>query len=429
MLAVEEALRIVLDNTRTLEAEEVEFTEALGRVLREDVVSDLDMPPFPRSAVDGYAVRAEDLVTLPRRLDVIGTIPAGTFPELVVDRGRAARIMTGAPVPEGANAVQMVEKTRSAGAPPGSAVEILEAVSAGSNVAPRGSEVARGSVVLRAGTRLDPPAIAVAASVGKVRLAVGRRPSVAVLATGDELVPPSEVPGPGRIRNSNGFSLQAQCRALRIDAVSLGVARDTEASLHEHLEKGLAHDVLLLSGGVSMGLFDLVESVLEELGARILVESVALKPGKPLVFALAEDGKLIFGLPGNPVSTMVTFELFARTAIARLEGASRPGRDLLSARLRAPLGSRGPRRAYLPGWLRPDPDGTLEAIPVPTRGSGDIVAFAKANALLVVPEDRDRLEPGENVRAHPLDSFLDKENRWEIGRDESPSPGPAPSAS
>jgi molybdopterin molybdotransferase len=413
MLLVEEALHIVLDNTRTLTAERVAFTDALGRVLREDVPSDVDMPPFARSAVDGFALVAEDLATLPKRLEVVTTIPAGAYPDITLERGQAAQIMTGAPVPAGADAVQMVEKTRTVDAPTRT-VEILEAVSAGTNIARRGSEVRRGDTVLRAGTRIDPAAIAVAASVGKVELSVGKRPRVAVLATGDELVPPSTVPAPGQIRNSNGFSLAAQCRSVGIEPSGLGVAQDTEASLRERIEKGLSseHDVLLLSGGVSMGVFDLVESVLTKLGARVLVESVALKPGKPLVFALSEDGKLIFGLPGNPVSTMVTFELFVRTAIARMEGVSKPTRDLVAARLLSPLGSRGPRRAYLPGWLSTNDRGELEALPISTRGSGDIVAFAKANALLIVPEDRDRLSSGETVMTHPLDSYRNKDNLW-----------------
>jgi molybdopterin molybdotransferase len=271
-------------------------------------------------------------------------------------------------------------------------------------------------VVLRIGTRLDAAAVAVAATVGKTRLLVGRRPTVSVAATGDELVHPSRTPGPGQIRNSNGFSLAAQCRAVGIDARYLGVAEDSEASLRAFIQRGLETDVLLLSGGVSMGRYDLVEKVLSELGVEILIDAVALKPGKPLVFGVGEDGKLIFGLPGNPVSTMVTFELFVRTALARLEGASHPVREILQARLLAGLTNRGPRRAYLPGWLRAGDDGDLVAEPIPTKGSADIVAFSKANALLIVPEDQDRLESGDPVSVYPLDSFLHKEDRWLAAR-------------
>jgi molybdopterin molybdotransferase len=247
------------------------------------------------------------------------------------------------------------------------------------------------------------------------RLRVGWRPPVSVAASGDELVPPSETPGPGQIRNSNGYSLLAQCRAVGIDAIYLGVAEDSEPSLRDFIRKGLQSDVLLLSGGVSMGRFDLVEKVLAELHIEVLVDAVALKPGKPLVFGVGEGGKLVFGLPGNPVSTMVTFELFVRVALARLEGESNPERELLRARLLDSLSNRGPRRAYLPGWLRVD-KGDLVAEPIPTKGSADIVAFAKANALLIVPEDQDRLEAGEPVSVYPLDSFLHKEDRWLAGK-------------
>jgi molybdopterin molybdotransferase len=291
-------------------------------------------------------------------------------------------------------------------------VVLLSSVSPGQNVAPRGAEVSRGEVVLRSGTRLDPAAVAVAATVGRTRLSVGRRPTVSVAATGDELVHPRETPGPGRIRNSNGFSLLAQCRSVGIEARYLGVAQDTEASLRGFIATGRESDVLLLSGGVSMGRYDLVEKVLREFGIRILVDAVALKPGKPLVFGVGDDAKLVFGLPGNPVSTMVTFELFVRAALARLEGASNPVREILSARLLETLANRGPRRAYLPGWLRADAEGGLVAQPIPTKGSADIVAFSKANALLIVPEDRDRLDSGDRVSVYPLDSFLHKEDRW-----------------
>jgi molybdopterin molybdotransferase len=315
--------------------------------------------------------------------------------------------MTGAPVPEGADAVQMVEQTRLQG----ERVTLLEGVAPGLNIAPRGSEVREGDVVLRSGTRLDPAAVAVAATVGRTRLLVGTRPRVAVIATGDELVHPSERPGPGRIRNSNLFSLGAQCLETGASVRTLGVAADSEASIRELLDAGRNADVVLFSGGVSMGRFDLVENVLAERGIRVLVDAVALKPGKPLVFGVGEHGKLVFGLPGNPVSTMVTFELFVRPALARLEGARGELSPVLKARLVSPLSSRGPRRAYLPGWVS-SLEGELTARPIDTRGSADIVAYAKANALLIVPEDRDRIEGGDQVLVKPLRSFLFQEDRW-----------------
>jgi molybdopterin molybdotransferase len=408
MIPVERALEIVLSRVSPLPPEEIDFADAPGRILREDVAADTDLPPFRRSGVDGFALRAADTASAPARLKLVGSIPAGTYPDFRIGPGEAASIMTGAPVPEGADAVQMVEESREEE----DGVVLLSSVSPGQNVAPRGAEVLRGEVVLRNGTRLDPAAVAVAATVGRTRLSVGRRPTVSVAATGDELVHPKETPGPGQIRNSNGFSLLAQCRSVGIEARYLGVARDTEASLRELIERGRESDVLLLSGGVSMGRYDLVEKVLRDFGVKILVDAVALKPGKPLVFGTGDDGKLVFGLPGNPVSTMVTFELFVRTALARLEGAPNPVREILGARLLDRLSNRGPRRAYLPGWLRAGGHGELVAEPIPTKGSADIVAFSKANSLLIVPEDRDGLEPGERVSVYPLDSFLHKEDRW-----------------
>jgi molybdopterin molybdotransferase len=408
MIPVEKALEIVLSRVEPLPAEEIDFTEAPGRLLREDVTADSDLPPFRRSAVDGYAVRASDTTPVGAKLKLVGSVPAGTYPDFRVGPGEAASIMTGAPVPEGADAVEMVEQSRES--PDG--VILLQRVASGENVAPQGAEVRRGEVVLKRGTRLDAAAVAVAATVGKTRLSVGRRPAVSVTATGDELVDPRKTPGPGQIRNSNGFSLVAQLRSIGIDARFLGVAQDSETSLRGFIEKGLEGDVLLLSGGVSMGRYDLVEKVLLELGVEILVDAVALKPGKPLVFGVADGGKLVFGLPGNPVSTMVTFELFVRMAIARLEGAGRPLRENLQARLLGGLSSRGPRRAYLPGWLRTGEEGDLVATPIPSKGSADIVAFSKGNALLIVPEGRDSLEVGDMVSVHPLDSYLHKEDRW-----------------
>jgi len=408
VISVERVLSIVLSRATPLPPEEIDFTDAPGRMLREDAAADTDLPPFRRSAVDGFALRARDTASVPARLKVVGSVPAGTYPDFRIGPGEAASIMTGAPVPEGADAVSMVEESREGS----DGVVILAGVGPGQNVAPQGAEVRRGEVVLKSGTRLDAAAVAVAATVGRTRLLVGRRPTVSVAATGDELVHPSTTPGPGQIRNSNGFSLVAQCRAIGIEPRYLGVAGDNEASLREFVRRGLETDVLLLSGGVSMGRYDLVEKALSDLGVRILVDAVALKPGKPLVFGVGVDGKLVFGLPGNPVSTMVTFEIFVRTALARLEGAFHPAREILQARLLGGLTNRGPRRAYLPGWLRAGDDGDLVAEPIPTKGSADIVAYAKANALLIVPEDQDHLESGSPVSVYPLDSFLQKENRW-----------------
>jgi molybdopterin molybdotransferase len=410
VIPVERAIEIVLRSTPRLPSESVDFEQALGRVLAEDVASDLDLPPFPRSSVDGFALRAADLSRVPARLRIAGVVPAGVPPAFRLEAGEAAQVMTGAPVPEGADAVQMVEKTRELGP---QEVEVLEAVPSGQNIAPRGDELRAGEIVLTAGTRIDPAGLAVLATVGKTRVLVSRRPRVAVAATGNELVHPSERPGPAKIRNSNGFSVSAQARQAGAEVRYLGVARDDEASLGEAVRAGLAEDVLILTGGVSMGKYDLVEDVLRRFEIEILVDAVALKPGKPLVFGTAPEGKLVFGLPGNPVSSAVTFELFVRPALGRMQGCEKALRPELRATLAAPLVSRGPRRAYLPGWVAPSgPEGRLGARPIPTRGSADIVAFAKANALLILPEEIDRLEAGSEVAVFQLDNFFFKEDRW-----------------
>ncbi len=410
MIPVENALEIVLAHAPRLPVENVDFQDAPGRVLAEDVPSDVDLPPFPRSAMDGYALRAEDVIQAPTRLRVIGTVPAGRNPSFEVKKGQAAQIMTGAPVPLGANSVHIVEKSRIHGAD----VEILELVETGQNIVPRGKEVTTGDIVLRKGTVLDPAAVAVAATVGKTSLQVARRPRVAVIATGDELVPPTQKPGPAQIRNSNGYSLSAQAANAGALVSYLGIAADSKESLSHLIRQGLTHDVLLLSGGVSMGRLDLVEEVLEEFEVKILVDKVALKPGKPTVFGLGPNDNLVFGLPGNPVSTMVTFELFVRPALAKMAGSVNPRRPHLNATLKGPLASKGPRRAYLPGWLETNSEGALpEAHPILSRGSGDMVAFSKANALLILPENIDLMEAGETITVHPLDSFLFKENRWQ----------------
>lgn len=220
-------------------------------------------------------------------------------------------------------------------------------------------------------------------------------------------------PALDNIRNSNGFSLVAQARAAGAPASYLGVAADKPESLVELIREGLTNDILILSGGVSMGRLDLVKDVLKTFGVTILFDKVAVKPGKPTVFGAAPKGVLVFGLPGNPVSTLVTFELFVRPAIAKMEGSEQPWRPYLQAVLTGPLSSQGPRRAFLPGWLEPRAEGELPAAhPITTRGSGDIVAFSKANALLVLPEELDCLDRGRIIKVYPLDGFLFKEDLW-----------------
>lgn len=402
MVTVDEARAIVLGEARPLASEEVALADALSRVLAEDVAADRDLPPFDRAAMDGYALRAADVARAPVALEVVGELRAGDAKALVVGAGQAVRIMTGAPVPPGATAVQQVEKTQPLDE---FRVTILAPVADGQNLASRGSEVRAGETVLARGRSLDPAAIGVLATVGRARVAVARRPVVAVLVTGDEVVDVAETPGPTRIRNSNGPALAAAARQAGADVRDFGVAPDDKDALVASLRRGLAADVLVVSGGVSAGDYDLVEPALLELGARLLVTKVAVKPGAPLVIARCGEA-LVFGLPGNPVSAQVTFELFARPALLKMQGAAVLARPRLEAELGAAVRNRSGRRSYLPARLRHE-GGRLLARPLRSAGSGDLVAHARANALVVLDAEREEAREGETVEALPLGRFLE----------------------
>ncbi len=332
MIPVEEALEIVLREAQALPAEEVALDDALLRVLAEDVASDLDLPPFDRAAMDGYALRAADVAGAPVALEIVGEVRAGQWPDLAVGPGQAVRIMTGAPVPPGADAVQPVESTQPLDE---FRVTIRSAVPAGANVAPRGSEARAGTLLLSRGRVIDPAAVAVLASAGKARVRVARRPVVALLVTGDEIVAVSDTPAPGQIRNSNGPAVAAQARLAGATVRLLGVAPDRQDAIAEALRAGLSADVLVVSGGVSAGDYDLVEPALLGLGATFLFTKVAIKPGAPLVFG-RRSGTLVFGLPGNPVSAQVTFDLFVRPALLKMQGARVLARPRVEVELAPP---------------------------------------------------------------------------------------------
>ncbi len=337
VLSFEAARQVVEQHAarvRPGEVETLELLAALGRVLAESIAADRDFPPFARATRDGYAVRAADVATPPARIEVVGEIKAGGLPDkLKIDRGQAVSIMTGASLPSGADAVVMVEYTSLEG----SVVEIQRSVESGENFVPRGAEARAGQLLLDRGRRLDHAAIAIAASVGKSRVKVFRRPRVAVLSTGDEIVEIDATPGPAQIRNSNSYSLAAQVEAAGGEAVRLAIAPDEPRRLRALIEEGLRYDLLLLTGGVSMGKYDLVEQVLGELNAECYFTGAKIQPGKPVVFGLCgagaparvpaantlSAGTYFFGLPGNPVSTMVTFELFVRPMIEALSGKPR----------------------------------------------------------------------------------------------------------
>jgi molybdenum cofactor synthesis domain-containing protein len=402
MVSVEEALGIVLGEADALPREEVALDEAVGRVLAEDVAADRDLPPFDRAAMDGFALRAADVVAAPAALEVVGEVRAGEWPHLAVGPGQAVRIMTGAPVPAGADAVQQVEKTQPLDE---FRVTVLAAVTEGANVARRGSEVLAGEVVLARGRLVDPAAVAVLASAGKARVRVARRPVVVVLVTGDEVVDVAAVPGPGQIRNSNGPAVAAQARLAGAEVRRLGVAPDRQEAIEAAVRAGLPADVLVVSGGVSAGDYDLVGPALLALGASFRFTRVAVKPGAPLVFGRLGE-TLVFGLPGNPVSAQVTFDLFVRPALLKMQGAVVVERPRLEAELLDGVANRSGRKSYLPARVRFE-GGRLVARPLPSGGSGDLVAHAGANALVVVAGDRVRAAAGETVEAVPLGRFLE----------------------
>jgi molybdopterin molybdotransferase len=371
--------------------------DAAGRVLAEEIHADRDFPPFPRATRDGYAVRATDVEATPVTLDVVGEVKAGavTSPGSHVAKGQAVAIMTGAAVPEGADSVVMLEHTLRTG----DQVRIERPVAASENIVAAGAEGKKGEQLLSTGTRLDYAGIALAAAVGRSRLVVHARPRVAVLSTGDEVIDIDLPPGPSQIRNSNSYSLAAQIQACGGEPVLVPIAPDEHARLRELVEEGLECDLLLIAGGVSMGKYDLVEQVLADLKAEFFFTGAQIQPGRPIVFGRVpergqEKERYFFGLPGNPISTMVTFELFAKPIVEALAGMAARPVIFTHAKLKSAIQRKTGLKRFLPGLL----SGEFEQSQVellPWQGSGDMAAVARANCFVVVPSDRERIEAGE----------------------------------
>jgi molybdopterin molybdotransferase len=414
VVSFEEARHIVAEHAARIlarETESIDLLSATGRVLAEPILADRDFPPFPRATRDGFAVRAPDVAAVPSLLKLIGEIRAGdsSTSTVNVEQGQAVSIMTGAPVPSGADAVVMVEYTTQSR----STVEIKRSVKSGENYVPRGAEARQGQMLLDRGTRVDHAAIALVASVGKSRLQVFRKPRIAVLATGDEIVEIDHDPGPSQIRNSNTYSLATQVQNAGGEPVLLPIAPDERVRLRTLIEEGLKSDLLLLAGGVSMGKYDLVEQVLGELQAEFYFTGAQIQPGRPVVFGRCMrgrtepalslpkgvsglHGKYFFGLPGNPVSTMVTFELFVRPMIHALSGGAPQPLVFLKARLKSDVRAKTGLKRFLPAVL----SGEFENAEVELarwQGSGDIAALAGANCYLVIPPDREQISAREWV--------------------------------
>ena len=398
MLPVAEAIRIVIAHTKHLPAEKVSLPDALGRVLAENIIADSDLPPFNRAQMDGYAVRANDLQTTPARLKIVGEAAAGAGWHNELRAGEAVRIMTGAPVPKGADSVQKVEVTHEYDG----FVEIDEPTKEGQFIVPRASEIRAGETVLRAGEIINAAKMATLASFGYAQVSVGARPRVAILATGSELVKVTETPQRDQIRDSNTYSLGAYAALAGANVERLPLAGDDLNALAQTIFDAAARsDVLVLSGGVSMGVYDFTKTALRELGAEIMFERVSLRPGKPTVFA--KLGKtLVFGLPGNPVSVSVTFNLFARTAIRALQGENAAAPVEQTAILAHAVKGSIERASYLPAVLKTDAAGHLRAEPLKWGGSSDFVAFAQATALIIVPEGVRTCETGQTVKVIKL---------------------------
>jgi molybdopterin molybdotransferase len=375
--------------------ETLSLLESAGRVLAEPVSADRDLPPFHRSTRDGYAVRSADTEQLPTRLRLRGQVKAGASFSGTVGPQECVEIMTGAPVPDGADAVVMVEHTASQE----EWVEVRRGVAPRENVVPRGSEARRGDCLVPAGRRIGYSEVGMMAAVGKQDVTVYRRPRVAILPTGDEVVELGVAPGPYQIRNSNSLSLQVQVASAHCVPEALGIAPDREDRLREMISEGLRADLLLLSGGVSAGKYDLVEKVLGELGAEFFFDGVAIQPGRPLVFGRAK-GTFFFGLPGNPLSTMVTFELFVRPALALLSGEDAAPLIFLGARLARDVRRKPGLAAFLPALLEGRGHDPLVS-PVEWKGSGDLASLNRANGYLAIPEHAEELRAGEWVSVLP----------------------------
>jgi molybdopterin molybdotransferase len=388
--ARQEVIKQLTEKKGPRATEQVRVGDALGYVLAQEVKTDREYPPFNRATRDGYAVFAAD-VKAGVTLKCTGEIKAGDRVSKELWAETCVQIMTGAAVPSGADAVVMIEHT----VRDGDEVRFERAAVTGQNFVPRGSEARAGQMLLTPGMRLGYAELALAAQVGAAELKCAQKPRVAILSTGDEIVPVDSIPGRFQIRNSNSVSLAAQVRLAGGKPVLLGNAMDREDDLSAKIRRGLQEDLLVLSGGVSMGKYDLVEKVMREMETEFYFDAVAIRPGKPAVFGKCRE-KFVFGLPGNPVSTMVTFELFVTPAVDLLSGAEARDLLLLDARLGEALDEKPGVTHFLPARMEGQ-GANREVVAVKWQGSGDIAALARSNCFVVVPAEKEKIEVGERV--------------------------------
>ncbi len=381
MISLDKALKIVTKETPTLGSEYVRLGDAVGRVLAQPIAADSDMPPFDRSQMDGYAMQAKDVQRVPARLKIVGESAAGRGWHKKVRSGEAIRIMTGAPLAPGTDAIQKNELTREES----DVVIINEPTDVGKYIVRKGSEIEKGEKLFSAGERINEKMIASLAAFGYANVKVSTRPKVAILGTGTEIVPVDQKPGRDQIRNSNSFMLRSLSLQAGASAKMLPQTGDDLGRLKARISKSIdtSADILVITGGVSVGKYDLTKAALRELGAEIYFEKVRLRPGKPVVFARLND-TIIFGLPGNPVSSAVTFYLFVRKAILLMQRASDTDLANGTAVLTSAVKAAKERDTYLPATLDTDKNGRLLATPLRWHGSSDFVGFAKADALIFI---------------------------------------------
>jgi molybdopterin molybdotransferase len=403
MLTYEQARQKVIEHLTQKKApratEQLRVGDALGFVLAQEVKTDREYPPFNRATRDGYAVIAAD-AKAGATLKCAGEIKAGDSVTKELSAETCVQIMTGAAVPSGADAVVMIEHTKR----DGDQVQFERDAVAGQNFVPRGSEALAGQKILTPGTRLGYAELASAAQVGAVELKCASKPRVAILSTGDEIVSVDSIPGQFQIRNSNSVSLAAQVRLAGGLPVLLGNAMDREDDLASKIRRGLQEDLLVLSGGVSMGKYDLVEKALKEIGAEFYFDAVAIRPGKPAVFGKCGE-KFVFGLPGNPVSTMVTFELFVAPAVDLLSGTDARALPIIEARLGEALNEKPGVTHFLPAHMQGQGAGR-EVTVLKWQGSGDVSALSKANCFAIVPATLEKIDAGERVEVMVRRDFL-----------------------
>jgi len=406
MISIEQAFEFIDQTVHALPTSIRPVVECVGHVLVSAIQADMDSPPHDKSVMDGFAVRSEDVTAGTKRLQVIETIIAGDWPKLALETGQAARIMTGAPIPAGADAVVMVELTETEMIDNNEFVTLnVDSLAAEKNILRTGVNFSKGQTVFANGHIVRPTDVGLLAEVGAARVATATKPTVSILPTGNELVSCDQFPGQGQIRNSNGPLLNAMAKGLGLSVTDLGVGRDDPDQLRELIERGLNSDLLLLSGGVSAGTMDLVPGILNELGVTQVFHKVKIKPGKPIWFGVLERNEkptYVFGLPGNPVSSMVGFQLFVRAAIRKMMGTGIDSNQSVVAELTIDHQTRGDRPTYWPGKFVNDDTPVRKVQPLVWRGSSDLFALGEAEGLIVFPANVHESAAGLPVRFHPF---------------------------